>query len=229
MYEIEASVGRGGENRPMDVLKTFERFSELGFHWADSLDVLPYTIRLFQSIMRGSEVLIGDGRIDPGYMTEAALNRADAPKWVLMSRMGPGYVNFERTDQADQFDYGTSWLQDVIDAAGRDYLKVAKPQYAPITINDVSLPWGGPNRDHAGHETGMSMDLRVPRSDGGAGGVTWRNSEYDRDAMMVQLVAINTHDRVRKVLFNDPELVKMSLCSPYSGHDNHVHVEIRAI
>ena len=88
---------------------------------------------------------------------------------------------------------------------------------------DVNTP------DHKGHETGLACDLRLPRKDGRAGGIKNPNTNtaYDRNAMRGQLLALRDQELVSKVFFNDDILCEEGLCKRLSGHNNHVHFEIR--
>jgi murein endopeptidase len=133
---------------------------------------------------------------------------------------GPGFENFEAMDTTDQHDFGTQWLGDTIRGAGTRYasghLRLA-PGAARIVINDVSLPEGGDTPDHAGHETGLACDLRLPRRDGGSGGIgnPNNNSHYDRDAMRAQIQSLRAEELVRRVFFNDRVLVEEGVCDPW--------------
>lgn len=235
--ELSGSVGKGGDNRPPDVLAVKRRLTELGFAFFpvnDKLDQgLVMAIRLFQSITAGRNRQVGDGRIDVGMRTHQFLDASNAPSWITMPVSGPGFENFEAQDTSDQHDFGTQWLADTIRSAGAEYkfrYLQQTPQAAKITINDVSLPEGGDTPDHAGHETGLACDLRLPRRDGGSGGIRNpnTNSHYDREAMRVQLECLLSQELVTRVFFNDRTLIQEGLCEPLPGHNNHVHFEIGA-
>jgi peptidoglycan hydrolase-like protein with peptidoglycan-binding domain len=239
-FTLGASVGKGGKNRPEDVRALKKRLIELGFDWLDpDTEVDKATIaaiQLFQSIMRGKQTVSGDGLVSvPGKAgtTLAWLREANAPRWQLMPEgsEAEGFLNYERTDTKDQYDYGTNWMADAIRGAGAkyrdDYLK--SHASAPLlSINDVSLPHGGSNPDHGGHETGMACDARLPRNDGkGAGSITWKDKIYDRDATRAQIKAVRAQPNVSFVFFNDPVLIGEKLCSKLDGHDNHFHFQLR--
>jgi hypothetical protein len=235
--DLTGSVGKGGQNASRDVRAVKERLGELGFQFFRINSVsdqgLVLSIRLFQSIIAGRSTLGGDGRIDVGYTTNRYLDAVNAPRWTTMPFDGPGFTNFEANDPNDQHDFGTDWLGDTIRDLGASYRTaylLANPDAALLTVNDVSLPEGGDTPDHAGHETGLSCDLRLPRKDGGSGGISNPNTNgaYDRDAMRAQLVALKDHDLVTKVFFNDRILIGEGLCKPLAGHNNHVHFEIGA-
>jgi len=97
-----------------------------------------------------------------------------------------------------------------------------------MTVNDVSLPWGGDTPDHAGHETGMACEIRLPRKDGKTGGISNPNTNgaYDRDAMREQLLALHKQPLFSRAFFNDKKLIEEGLCSQLAGHNNHLHFEI---
>lgn len=237
---LKASVGSDGENRPEDVRALRERLIDLGFDWVESSDrvdaELRYTINLIQSITAGRRQVRGDGRVDVPGPTLAWLTSADPPRWQRMpvgSSDGPeGFYNIEIVVQHwDDHEYGTSWLAETIESAGQRYQETYRSQVeqsAPITVNDASPHRGGNTPDHNGHETGICVDLRLPRTDGTAPGMTtFRHPQYDRDVMRAMLQTIVEEPLLDRILFNDPELIAEGLCTRASGHDDHVHVEIR--
>jgi hypothetical protein len=235
--EISSSVGKGGTNKSKDVREVERRLSELGFSFFPingQLDAgLIMSILLFQSIIKGRNSVSGDGRIDVGGGTIRFLQAANAPVWTTMPISGVGFVNFEAQDLVDQHDFGTNWLAETIVAAGAAYernFQRAHPDAAPIAINDVSLPTGGDTPDHAGHETGLACDTRLPRIGGGSGGIANPNTNgaYDRDAMRAQLLAIREQPLFARAFFNDNALVDEGLCARLKGHHNHLHFEITA-
>ncbi len=223
-----------------------QRLRELGFDWlardaAADADTIA-TLRLFQAIKNGLhrvEHAQNDGRVDPGGDTQHWLEALNAPRWQLMPRGSreAGFLNFELLDETDQHDYGTSWMAETIIAAGaayRDSYLGSHRAAALLTTNDVSLPRGGNTPDHATHETGLDCDCRLPRTDGGSGGITWnrpgtkqKNSLYDREAARAMLRAIQRQPLWRRTLFNDPVLIAEGLCVAAPGHDDHIHFEIK--
>jgi len=237
-YTILGNVGKGGENLHDDIVSTKSRLNDLGYKFFEINGTVDpgfiMAIRLFQSIIAGKNRIGGvDGRIDVGGFTNRHLKSAAAPIWQIMPEAGPGFFNYERQDSRDQHDYGTSWLADTLIAAGarynQDFLD-SNLGAALLTVNDVSLPWGGDTPDHAGHETGMACDIRLPRKDGKTGGISNPNTNgaYDRDAMRAQLVALREQPLFSRAFFNDKKLIDEGLCSQLSGHNNHLHFEITA-
>ena len=234
---LAGSVGKGGTNGREDVSAVKARLEELGFEFFpqnDRLDQgLIMAIRLFQSIIKGRNAMGGDGRIDPGHGTQRFLDASNAPRWTTMPVTGLGLVNFEAQQTQDQHDFGTDWLAGTIVGAAETYhagFLATHPGATPFTVNDVSLPEGGDTPDHRGHETGLACDLRLPRTDGGAGGIKNANTNgaYDRNAARGQLVALRAQPLVSRIFFNDQVLIDEGLCTRMAKHNDHVHFEIRA-
>ncbi len=235
-FILRASVGRGGVNAPDDVAALKDRLIALGYHWVKpgrtvDADIF-HAIDLVQSIAAGRHRVRGDGRVDVPGATLDWLQARNAPRWQVMPAGSPaeGFHNFELTDTRDKHDYGTSWLADVIRAAGahyRDNHLRAHPAATPLTTNNVSLPRGGDTPKHSGHETGLACDLRLPRLDGQAGGITPTSPTYDRNAARAMLQALRAQPPVAKIYFNDETLIAESLCKPQDDHDDHIHFEIR--
>ena len=154
-----------------------------------------------------------------------------------------GFVSVEFLEIED-FDYGTNWAAATIAGAGRAYktyydLRVATTPTALIMVNDTSPQRGGYAPAHAGHQTGLDVDLRLPRIKGGTeGGLTYKSTDiYDQATMREMLTALNAQSLVRLIRFNDEALVAEGLCQPDPPnpvgreedpreHDDHAHVEI---
>jgi len=227
---ISSAVGAGAKNHPKDVLAVRQRLVSCGFTWATGssrVDAsLIATLRLVGSILLGHNVVGGPGVVGVG--DRWLMNDDVAPQWMRMPSKGVGFVNFEISDLSDNHDYGTMWMAEVIRAAGAGYQRSYRQKRggALLTVNDVSLPRGGNTPDHSGHECGLACDLRLPREDGGAGGLRYTEPEYDGQAARAQIIALNNQRRVTRVLFNDPKLVADGLCRRAAGHDDHIHFEI---
>jgi hypothetical protein len=233
---LTGSVGKGGTNDPADLTALRDHLVALGYDWlaggsGDDAG-LRETINLIQSIRAGRDALRGDGRLDVPGTTYEWLRAANAPRWQLMPAggAGQGFHNFELADTKDTHDYGTDWMAGTIRDAGvwyRDNYLASHSSAAPLTINDVSLPRGGNTPDHDGHETGLSCDCRLPRTDGNTGGVTHASTgDYDQDATRAMLQAIRHQPMVTRMLFNDADLIRGGLCKRASGHDNHFHFDV---
>ena len=236
---LQGSVGHRGRNAPEDVTALRRRLCSLGFRWVDTElttadDALVDAIRLFQSIVEARNVVSGDGRVDVPGGTYDWLRSANAPRWVRMpaGSVDLGLDNHELRDTHDDHDWGTSWMVETLQGAGRnykrDYLDAGHADATPLTINDVSLPRGGDTPDHAGHECGMAGDVRLPRTDGEAGEITRRDELYDRGAARAQLKAFLAQPLFRRALFNDSVLIAEGLCRRSPNHDHHIHFEILA-
>ena len=236
---LSGSVGAGGTNNAEDVKKVQQRLNDLGFTFVGTVDGLVGAktigaIKLLQSIKSGSQEVGGDGRVDVAGDTHKWLEATNAPHWLKMPSSGDGFVNIEVQDPNDLHDFGTDWLADMIEAAGAKYKTSHLDSHtaSSITVNDAALPEGGDSPDHAGHETGLSCDLRLPKKNtAGASpaGLTVASSDYDREAARAILKAyraqpLSNHDRI---FLNDQTLIDEGLCKHSAGHDNHIHVEVK--
>jgi len=231
-------VGLGGANNPNDVRAVKTRLVELGFDWLgaegviDQVDQLTInTIKLFQTIKTGLNTITGDGRVDVNGDTLKWLQASNAPRWQTMpaGSRDEGFINDELADTSDQHDFGVSWLADALRGAGArykaDFLSV-HPNAAVLSINDTSLPRGGPTPAHATHQSGLASDIRLPHKDGTVGGITVGQTAYDRSAMRAMLKAFLAQPLAKRVLLNDSVLKAEGLCNFASGHDNHAHLEV---
>ncbi len=236
---LQGSVGRNGANSADDVLAVKTRLVELGFTWLAPITptagpIMIDAIRLFQAIKNGIDVvnsIKNDGLIEPEGSTIKWLRAKNCPRWVQMppGSREEGYFNSEVADGSDNHDFGTSWLADTLQATGaayRDDFLSTHPAASLLTINDTSRPRGGDTPAHAGHEAGLTCDIRLPRKDGGAGGIVVGNQQYDREAMRAMLRAFRQQPLSDRIFLNDSQLVSEGLCRPLSGHDNHAHFEI---
>lgn len=236
---LSDSVGLNGANKPNDIRAVKTRLVELGFKWLQADSVMgPETIRtiqLFQAIKNGLNVVgdpRNDGRVNPGGDTHLWLQANNAPRWILMpaGSKNEGFINDELADTNDNHDFGASWLGEVIRAIGldykNDYLRT-HPTASVIRVNDISMPRGGPTPSHASHQAGLCCDLKLPKLNGQAGGITWRELSYDQLTTRAMLEAIKRHPQASRIFFNDPALIAEGLCQAVSGHDNHVHFEIK--
>lgn len=230
---LSGSVGKGGVNKKDDVLAVKQRLRDLGYTWITTTNSVDtgtiQAIRLFQSIIAGHNTIRGDGRIDLGGPTHQWLQAKNAPRWQLMPLQGTGFINYERQQTNDEHDFGTDWIAKVIEGAGKDYeadYRRGDSGIALLAINDISLPFGGDTPQHAGHETGLVCDIRLPRTDGQSGGITVSSPNYDRAAMEAMIKALRKQGRVRSVFLNDTALILKGLCVHVPGHHNHAHFEI---
>lgn len=236
---IQNSVGSGGANSPNDVRAVKTRLIELGFEWLagdasiDRVDQLTIvTIRLFQTIKTGVNTITGDGRVDANGDTLKWLQATNAPRWQTMpaGSREEGFVNDELADHSDHHDFGVNWLADTLRGAGArykaDFLSL-HPNAAVLSINDTSLPQGGPTTAHATHQSGLASDIRLPHKGGAVGGITVGQAAYDRSVMRAMLKAFLAQPLAKRVLLNDAVLKAEELCGFAEGHDNHAHFEIK--
>jgi hypothetical protein len=205
-----------------------------------------HIIKLFQGIKNGLEKVNlpqNDGRIDPTGDTIKWLNAKNAPLWIKMpaGSVEAGYYNYEVAEETgDHFDYGTSWLAETLISAGDHYSEsfLKNNSGPPITANDASIAKGGPavNRkdpsklDHKGHQCGMSVDLRLPRTNGTAPGNTRTDragDDYSSTIMKAMLLSLRAQPLFKSALLNDDELIKLNLCTFEEGHYDHAHINIK--
>lgn len=236
---LSASVGAKGVNKPNDVRAVKQRLIPLGMNWLKADTVMNtdtiQAIQLFQAMKNGLNVLNdprNDGRIDPNGDTHLWLQANNAPKWLLMpaGSKPEGFINDELADQSDNHDFGANWLADVIRAIAQkfknDFLKT-HPTASVIRINDISKPRGGKTTSHATHQAGMCCDMKLPKLNGQAGGITYKDLQYDQLTARAMLEAMRSHPQTARIFFNDPVLIAEGLCQAVSGHDNHFHFEIK--
>ncbi|ENI4129248.1 tail fiber protein [Vibrio fluvialis] len=229
LVDIYDSVGSGGRNIKRDVETITGWLKGLGYIWV-SENNLPSVIKLFQSIIKGLAKVGGDGLIEPDKSTLRWLQSDNAPKWRRLPVGGEsfGFKNKDAAGLDDGYGFGTDWLADVIVKAGVIYKQryiSAHPNVAIMDLNDSSLSEGGSN-SHGGHQTGINLDVRLPKKNGDSGQITWQNEHYDREAMRAQLQAFRETNQIASIFFNDPKLIEEELCSYYEDHDNHAHITI---
>jgi len=235
---IKKSVGLKGVNKSEDVVVIKKRLIELGFDWLTADEAIgPVTvdaIRLFQAIKNGFDtvkIIKNDGLINVDGDTHRWLQAANAPHWQKMpaGSKAQGFVNDEVTDTSDNHDFGTGWLAETLRETGAsyrdDFLKTHSDT-ALLRINDASKPRGGDTSMHAGHQSGLVCDIRLPRKDGGVGGIEVTSPNYDRAAMRAIIKAFRKQKLADRVLLNDTTLIGERLCRPAAGHHDHAHFEI---
>lgn len=183
-------------------------------------------VRLFQSLelLNGNEgTLGGDGIFGRQSLTE--LNGITVPLlWEDVGARGGVDYACPATEVAD--GYGTPDLGTVLG------------QMATVAGNDASNPAGGNHPDHASHETGVDVDIALPRTDNGGcagspgyGQTTVAAAVYDRNTMrQILRRAIDSGATTRRWL-NDAVLQGethngAALCTQAGGHDDHLHVRI---
>lgn len=240
---INGSVGPGQANRRDDVLAVQQRLKDLGLDVAVDGRFGPGT----QSALKTYEAMVGgyeetseaDGVVKPNSELCRALASPEARRWERMPAADLGFVN----NDSDGFSHGSSRTADVIRDVGQRYndaYRADNPAAALIDINDVSTRKGGKNRDHSTHQAGLDIDVRLPRTDGVCGTQSnWRN--YDRETAYQMIKAFAQDERVERVLFHDPTLLRRLQREAEAGaawaskiedggtsHRDHFHVDIKA-
>ncbi len=235
---ILSPVGSRQLNRRDDVLAVQERLNELGFDLeADGVfgNQTRNALQVYEGMIRGEDDASDlPGILKPGTRLDQVLGSDDAPRWTEMPDEGPGFDNVDW----DGFSHGSQRLADVIRDVGQsyndDYL-AANPNASVMELNDASLRNGGDNHDHATHEAGLDLDVRLPRTDG-ASGTTVGSSDYDREAAYAMVSAFASDARVERILVGDDMLRQRvqdneepwadKVQDGGSSHNNHIHVDI---
>jgi putative peptidoglycan binding protein len=233
---IRRAVGPGAPNTDADVRWVQRRLRQLGFSWVDvDGDYGPQVgraLRAFQAMVRGREnVSSRGGWVSVRGNLDHWLHADNAPRWGLTPSRGTGFYSIERLDQrSDDHDYGTSWLSEVLVFAGQRYQRdhrSKRPSAMPILANDVSRDRCRDTPDHEGHETGLSLDVGLPRTDGKRSGTFYTWKTYDRPATEAMLRAFLAHPRVAKIYFQDPVLIRKKLCVSRPRHGDHLHIQLK--
>ena len=162
-----------------------------------------------------------------------------------------GFFSRERVlEQADQYDWGTSWLADFLVRTAEYYkthhLEKSGNQFKSLILcNDASLPFGGANPGHKGHQNGLTLDMPLPWKDGRAyqGGLSSNDSRFDADTLKAMIQAMqnasknNGSPSVDRVLFTwakgdwkqfSEELKREQFKLSYDGkgvHKNHIDLK----
>lgn len=102
------------------------------------------------------------------------------------------------------------------------YYSVGSPR---IGVGDISREHGGYFSPHSSHRDGLDTDIRPMRNDGVEGATQWNWGSYSRSLTRLLLQMLWDTGMVTRILFNDPVLISEGLCTSYSGHDNHLHVD----
>eukprot|EP00163_Fabomonas_tropica_P026973 TRINITY_DN50_c0_g1_i5.p1 TRINITY_DN50_c0_g1~~TRINITY_DN50_c0_g1_i5.p1 ORF type:complete len:627 (+),score=210.93 TRINITY_DN50_c0_g1_i5:128-2008(+) len=226
-HGVKESVGSGGVNNAADVAMVKNRLNQLGFR-AGSTSEMISSIKLFQTIIKGETKMAGDGRVDPGGATDSWLGAANAPGWMKFADFD-GYYNYDIPQEAGKFSYGTTWTNDFFKWVAPQAKRIANVYR--VTSNDVSLRYGGRNADHSTHESGLSIDMPIPKypNDPTDGGYrkTVSSRSFDRTATRALLRVFKSYPHWRRTFLNDRTLINEGLCKYSSGHADHIHVDIK--
>jgi len=124
-------------------------------------------------------------------------------------------------------NWGTAEMIATLQAAGATMVTGG---YGRVAVGDVSYEHGGDHPEHDTHEVGLDADIRPMRkaNDQCSLGSNWRLAAYDRTATRALILAIRaaTPGHVKKILFNDPQLIREGLTVYQDGHDDHLHVRL---
>jgi Penicillin-insensitive murein endopeptidase len=146
---------------------------------------------------------------------------------VLLPVRGPGYYTYNPDTQEPPGGplrrWGTARLvREVLTVAA--WWADAHPDAPRLGVGDLALKGGGPfTSDHASHQNGLDVDIRLPRADGVEGPAS--PATYDR-ALTQQLVDHLVAQGATLVLIGP----SLDLTGPagvvvrWPNHDDHLHV-----
>ena len=238
---LSGSVGSGGKNDPLDVIKVCDRFVELGFTRVKDCikgteEDLVLTIKLLQSMIKGSgKIDKGDGKISHMGETHKWLAAKNAPVWVKVhGQSGLGWHSTMDYSE-DNGGYATSWLLDRLKWTGMMYRAAAALSVSnapPLWVRECSPKKTGKNTNgHRSHMTGLDVDIRLPLLPPHTN--DWfqlRKHNYTKlfhyDAAILQCEMIKKHMQSKYIFFNDPRFIKKRLTSHEDNHSEHYHVRI---
>ena len=150
---------------------------------------------------------------------------------TVLPERGDGFRTFLREPEgATQF--GTQLaINALIDLARAWFL--IHPE-VPIQYGHISRRGGGPffstvnpgKLAHQSHKDGRTVDIRPIRRDNAMAATEISSNSYDpvKTKELVMLIR-EKHPKV-KILFNDPQLTKANLTKKFTGHHNHLHVQL---
>lgn len=153
--------------------------------------------------------------------TEDELEIADQGSRSLFAQMpasGTGFICYGPTHKR----YGRPEVIRAIQHIGQAWQK-AHPNGPRLRVGNISLQTGGFMAPHTSHQKGVDVDIAPLTNSSKEVPVTWNDPDYSRDRtqQLVDLIHNNPVLKVRSILFNDPNVRGVS---PWSGHDNHLHV-----
>nr|WP_314539905.1 penicillin-insensitive murein endopeptidase [uncultured Massilia sp.] len=119
--------------------------------------------------------------------------------------------------------YGHPALLTVLFWVEREWQAIDRRRFG---VGNISLANGGEYRKHRSHVDGLQVDVRPIRIDGHQSRVTrFEHGQYDRTATKKLIAIFHSHPLVKTILFNDTDIPHVT---PWEGHDDHFHVNIRA-
>lgn len=131
-------------------------------------------------------------------------------------------IGFRTNNRTDNSHFATQVVHDLL-------IKIAglwhelHPDH-PISIGQISHKGGGKFPPHKQHQLGVEADMRPLSKDGRDLQLTFRSAEYSQDLTREFVTFLRSNARMRKVFFNDGQLIKESLTSHADAHDNHLHL-----
>ena len=135
-----------------------------------------------------------------------------------LPQSGPGFYSTVAAGRR----FGQAAAIQVLQAIAKGWQQ-AHPQGPRIGIGDLSHQGGGPMSKHKSHQTGLDVDIRLPRNDGREAPSHIRDAAYSRALTqdLVNRILNNGILRVEYIFFNDRAV---SGVNSKTGHDNHLHV-----
>ena len=119
--------------------------------------------------------------------------------------------------------YGTSaTIQAIVDVCRTFRLNMPD---VVIGVGDISFKAGGPMPPHASHKDGRQVDIRPLRADRKRLPVDISDAQYSRELTRLLVEALQAHDNVTGILFNDTAIKGVT---KWAGHNNHLHVKMKA-
>lgn len=101
------------------------------------------------------------------------------------------------------------------------------PEGGRIGVNDISYRDGAAMAPHKTHRNGFGVDIRPLRVDGLEKPVSIQQAAYSHELTKQLFILIANDPDCRLIYFNDIKIqhpIRFSI----AGHDNHLHIEVRA-
>ncbi|MEZ5428518.1 MAG: penicillin-insensitive murein endopeptidase [Pyrinomonadaceae bacterium] len=225
--KISAPVGEGGKNNRNDVIIIQTLLNK----WLDTPlaingvcngkadDPTVIAIRNFQTHFSKNP----DGRVDPGGRT---LEKLDRKPFLLLPQMcGFGYYSYGKGSWNER-QWGTAETIGTLEEISRQF-NLSNP-LTLVPIGDISFQFGGEMKPHNSHREGKNVDIRPLRKDNAMAPVNYKDTtNYDQDKTKALIELFLSHKNVRSILFNDPVINALKGVSPWQGHDDHFHINMK--
>lgn len=235
---LTKNVGVGQTNNAADVTALQTALKSKGFDvgvdgkWGKGTEK---ALRVYEAMLTGEETVANtSGKVIPGRQIDRTLASADGPRWTRMPDSGNGFVNLD----TDGYSYGSSLSVDTLSRSADRYMtnyRASHPGASIIGLNDVSTKAGGHNSDHASHQAGLDIDIKLPTT-GGSHGTVVGQASYDREATYAMIKAFAVDPQVERILITDPVLLNRISGSDFAWkgkvkdggaqHRNHMHVDV---